>query len=175
MFSRAKSTSRTVIAADSKAAPPSIISSDMKVTGDIISEGEVQIDGAVKGDVRCKALTIGVTGSIQGEVQVERARIHGVMNGQLQASSVFLASTARMVGDVIHESLAVEPGAFVDGHCHHVEQKKAEEPLKNLMLADDHSKLGLKPVSDHSQEKKADRSPQYAIKDVLPESAARAS
>jgi cytoskeletal protein CcmA (bactofilin family) len=35
----------------------------------------------------------------------------------IRAKSVFLASTARMAGDVEHESLAIEPGAYIEGHC----------------------------------------------------------
>lgn len=172
MFSKVKNASRDVIAADAKSAPPSIISSDMRVTGDIVSDGEVQIDGAVEGDVRCDSLTVGVTGSIKGEVEVNKARVHGAMTGQLRAASVFLASTARMTGDVTHESLAVEPGAFVDGHCHHMEPKSADEKTNNLMLADDTAQPA---IGNNNKKPKGDRTPQQAIKDALPEKAAKAS
>ena len=108
-----------------------IISADMRIKGDLVSEGEVQIDGHVEGDVRCRSLTVGPTGEIKGEVEVDEARLHGSMIGQLRANSVFLANSARMVGDVYHESLAIEPGAFVDGHCRHrkmLEENKVLSP-----------------------------------------------
>lgn len=105
---RAESTSRSV---------PSIISSDLSIKGDLVSKGEIQVDGTIEGDIRCKTLIIGVNGSVTGEVDADSVRLHGKVTGQLRAKSVFLAATAHMVGDISHESLAIEPGAFMEGHC----------------------------------------------------------
>lgn len=140
MFSKAKNARAAAKVGDGKSAPPSIISTDMRITGDILTAGEVQVDGTVEGDIKCKALVIGPTGTIRGEVDAEIARIHGFMSGQLRAKSVFLASSARMIGDVTHVSLAIEPGAFMDGHCRHVdsmgEDKDPGGAGESLMLTD---------------------------------------
>ncbi len=110
MFSKAKSKSVRPVA-------PSILSADLTVTGDINSEGEVQIDGKVVGDARCTTLTIGVTGSLTGQVFADHALIRGKVEGQIRAHNVTLTRTARVIGDIIHESLMIEPGAFVEGRC----------------------------------------------------------
>ena len=96
---------------------PSIISADLALDGNLTSNGEIQVDGSVKGDIRCKDLIVGVKGSVTGEVVAQTVRMHGAIKGMVRAKSVFLASTARMSGDVEHESLAIEPGAFLEGHC----------------------------------------------------------
>lgn len=96
---------------------PSIVSADLTVTGDLVSSGEIQIDGRVEGDIKCASLIIGISGAVTGEVSAQTVRMHGSVSGQVIAKSVFLASTARMIGDVTHESLAIEPGAFLEGHC----------------------------------------------------------
>ncbi len=96
---------------------PSIISDDLTIKGNLSSEGEIQVDGKVNGDVKCKALIIGTKGLVSGQVLAKTVRIHGAMKGVVKANSVFLAATARMTGDIEHDSLAIEPGAFVDGHC----------------------------------------------------------
>jgi cytoskeletal protein CcmA (bactofilin family) len=98
-------------------AVPSIISSDLTIEGNLNSSGEIQVDGVVHGDIRCKALIVGVKGSVTGEVVAQTVRMHGAIKGMIRAKSVFLASTARMAGDVEHESLAIEPGAYIEGHC----------------------------------------------------------
>ena len=98
-------------------AVPSIISSDLTIEGNLNSAGEIQVDGVVHGDIRCKALIVGVKGSVTGEVVAQTVRMHGAIKGMIRAKSVFLASTARMAGDVEHESLAIEPGAYIEGHC----------------------------------------------------------
>jgi cytoskeletal protein CcmA (bactofilin family) len=96
---------------------PSIISRGLVVTGDLVSDGEIQVDGRVQGDVQCASLVIGITGEVLGEVRTANLRLHGQLTGQVHAESVFLAATARMVGDVHHQSLAIEPGAFLQGMC----------------------------------------------------------
>lgn len=118
MFSKGnKSSSNDARSEPASKSVPSIISSDLTIKGDLTSKGEIQIDGTVEGDIRCKTLIIGVNGAVTGEVDAESVRLHGKVTGQLRAKSVFLASTAHMVGDITHESLAIEPGAFMEGHC----------------------------------------------------------
>jgi cytoskeletal protein CcmA (bactofilin family) len=118
-------------------AVPSIISADLTIDGNLNSGGEIQVDGVVNGDIRCKALIVGVKGSVIGEVVAQTVRMHGAIKGMIRAKSVFLASTARMSGDVEHESLAIEPGAYMEGHCKRitevnvapVEVPRAERPM----------------------------------------------
>lgn len=119
-------------------AVPSIISADLTIDGNLNSGGEIQVDGVVNGDIRCKALIVGVKGSVIGEVVAQTVRMHGAVKGMIRAKSVFLASTARMSGDVEHESLAIEPGAYMEGHCKRitetsvaqvVEVSRAERPM----------------------------------------------
>ncbi|MEO5375915.1 MAG: polymer-forming cytoskeletal protein [Alphaproteobacteria bacterium] len=144
MFSKVRNARDS--ARDGRATPPSIVSTDMRITGNIVTTGEVQVDGTVEGDVTCKTLVIGPTGTIRGEVDADVARIHGYMSGQLRATSVFLASSAQMVGDVTHVSLAIEPGALMDGHCRHVKSvgetgEPSGEPGESLMLTDGSRRL----------------------------------
>lgn len=96
---------------------PSIISRGLTITGNLVSDGELQIDGRVEGDIHCVSLVVGLGGEVVGEVHATALRLHGQVTGQVRAESVFLAATARMVGDVHHQSLAIEPGAFLQGMC----------------------------------------------------------
>lgn len=119
------------------AVSPSIIATGLKIIGDLSSDGEIQVDGKVEGDIRCKSLLIGIHGSVTGEVTAETVKLHGTITGQVFAKTVFFASTARMVGDVAHKSLAIEPGAFMEGHCRRMEDPRPEAATKaELMLPD---------------------------------------
>ncbi len=51
---------------------PSIIGEDLTVTGNIISKGEVQIEGDVQGDVFCSNLIIGDRGRVTGVIVAEQ-------------------------------------------------------------------------------------------------------
>ncbi|MBL8645102.1 MAG: polymer-forming cytoskeletal protein [Rhodospirillaceae bacterium] len=127
MFSRANNKSvpqreQQEVRTEQNKSVPSIISADLSVEGHLVSTGEVQVDGTVNGDIRCKALIVGVKGSVVGEIIAQTVRMHGSVKGMIRAKSVFLASTARMAGDVEHESLAIEPGAYMEGHCKRISE-----------------------------------------------------
>lgn len=96
-------------------ASPSIIGANCSLAGDIASEGEVHVDGNVIGDVRCVTLVIGEAGGVTGEIEAETVRVLGAVTGQITARAVELAKTARITGDITHETLSVEAGAFVEG------------------------------------------------------------
>jgi cytoskeletal protein CcmA (bactofilin family) len=96
---------------------PSIIGPEMTITGNIKSDGEIQIEGMVRGDITARAVTIGENASVYGEVAVDTVRLHGTIQGRIKAREVVLLKTARMAGDVYHESLAIEAGAQLEGLC----------------------------------------------------------
>jgi len=124
---------------------PSIVSNDLTIKGNLVSKGEIQVDGKVDGNINCKALIVGRNGFVSGHILAQTVRIHGSIKGLVKANSVFLASTAKMTGDIDHESLAIEPGAFVDGHCKRMESL---DPPK--------SQSKTKTVSIKSSSRKAD-------------------
>jgi cytoskeletal protein CcmA (bactofilin family) len=117
--------------APTKPAPPSLISRDLKIVGDLKSDGEIQIDGSVEGDIRSKTLMIGESSHIKGEITADSVIVHGTVNGQIKARSVKLARSAHMVGDILHEDLAIETGAFLEGHCRRMEEEKPARVAAN--------------------------------------------
>jgi cytoskeletal protein CcmA (bactofilin family) len=118
-------------------AVPSILSSDLKIEGDIISLGELQISGSVKGDVVACDLTLSEGGSVTGAVKADIAIIAGNVAGRLTATSVVLKPTARLAADVTHVSLTMEPGAAFEGLSHRVNTVEAAEDsvVRKLLLS----------------------------------------
>ncbi len=100
---------------------PSIVGSDVRVTGDIATPGELQFDGTIEGDVHCGSLTIGEQAAVTGGVVADTVLVHGSVIGTIRARSVHLSHTAKVVGDIWHEDLVVESGAFIEGRCAHVD------------------------------------------------------
>jgi cytoskeletal protein CcmA (bactofilin family) len=111
---------------------PSILSADMRITGDVVSDGEIQVDGVVEGDIKCEQLTIGEHARIDGEVVAESVHVHGSVTGQIRSRSIFLAKTSQVKGDVVHETLAIEPGAYMEGHVRRFDgNKAAQQPQRS--------------------------------------------
>ena len=102
-----------------KSSVPSIISADLRITGNLESDGDIQIDGTVDGDIRSGRITVSETAVVKGALEAETVRISGKVTGQIKARQVTLLKSAKVVADVMQESIAVEPGASFEGNCRH--------------------------------------------------------
>lgn len=96
---------------------PTIVSEGSTVKGDIISDGIIHIDGRVEGDITCAELVVGLKGSVSGSVNTQTLHLYGMLQGKASVDKLFIAKTAKLIGDVTHNSIAIEPGAYIDGHC----------------------------------------------------------
>ena len=55
--------------------------------------------------------------AISGEITADEVVVRGEVKGRIHAKTVQLASTAKMLGDISHDSLSIDAGAYLDGHC----------------------------------------------------------
>ncbi|QGX98715.1 polymer-forming cytoskeletal protein [Roseovarius faecimaris] len=112
-------------AAAPKAKPPaSVLSSDLHVTGNLKTTGDIQVEGTVEGDIRAHLLTIGEGATIKGEVIADDVVINGRIVGRVRGLKVRLTSTARVEGDIIHKTIAIESGAHFEGSV-----QRQDDPL----------------------------------------------
>ena len=93
----------------------SLVASDMTLEGNVTGGGELQIDGKIKGDVRVERVTIGDGGEVDGGVFAEAVEVRGKVTGSITAKQVRLFGACRVDGDITHEQLAMETGAFFQG------------------------------------------------------------
>src|ERR1700744_2893168 len=114
---------------------PSIISADLTVTGTLVSNGDIQIDGIVEGDVRSTGLVIGEKAEIHGEILAEDITVRGRVIGRIRARKVQLSATSHVEGDILHEAFAVEAGAFFEGNCRHSDNPLGDENVKHVAPA----------------------------------------
>lgn len=135
MFSKGKA--KTDSSRKRKPVPPTIISADIRITGNVTSEGEVQVDGTVDGDVRGAKVSVGASGHIAGAVTADRILVRGKVNGQIRAQVVTLTRSSQVKGDVFHDTLSMEPGAKLEGHCRRLNAVDTEEGASiNLVVSD---------------------------------------
>ena len=113
--------------AAAKAKPPaSVLSSDLTITGNIKTTGDIQIEGTVEGDIRAHLLTVGESATIRGEIVADDIVVNGRVVGRVRGLKVRLTSSARVEGDIIHKTIAIESGAHFEGSV-----QRQDDPLAN--------------------------------------------
>ncbi len=103
----------------------SVLSSDLTVVGNIKTTGDIQVEGVVEGDIRAHLLTVGESATIRGEVVADDVVVHGRVVGRVRGLKVRLTSTAKVEGDIIHKTIAIESGAHFEGSV-----QRQEDPLQ---------------------------------------------
>ncbi len=115
-----------------KAKPPaSVLSSDLNVTGNLKTTGDIQVEGTIEGDIRAHLLTIGEGATVKGEVIADDVVINGRIVGRVRGLKVRLTSTARVEGDIIHKTIAIESGAHFEGSV-----QRQDDPLSTRKSSD---------------------------------------
>lgn len=111
--------------------PRSVIDPWLMITGDLQSEGDVQVDGQIRGDIRCTQLTVSKDAKIDGNIVADEVVVRGTVKGIIRANRVLLQDTACVESEIFHKSLAIEQGATFDG-----QSRNSEEPLKVAITAE---------------------------------------
>jgi cytoskeletal protein CcmA (bactofilin family) len=95
------------------------ILSGTEITGDIVSDSNLLIEGEIIGNVSCSGkVVIGTSGKIRGNLVCVNAEVDGAMDGELTIENLlFLRSTARIKGDIQTLKLNIEEGAYFEGAC----------------------------------------------------------
>ena len=112
-----------------KSSVPSIISADLRINGDLVCSGDVQVDGWVEGDIQSRNIVIGEGATVHGALSAENVRICGVVKGEIKADTVVLEKTAKVTGDVMHKSLTIEEGAQLEGMCKRLQAPSAAQAV----------------------------------------------
>lgn len=108
---------RKVSSGRSSAQAPSILGSDLIVTGEINTDGDVQIEGRLDGNIKAGIITIGEKGFVNGNIIAGSVHVRGKVTGRIEANIVELTDTANVLADIVQDHLSIANGAFFDGKC----------------------------------------------------------
>jgi cytoskeletal protein CcmA (bactofilin family) len=90
-----------------------IISADLKITGNLSGKAEIDVAGSIDGDVEGKSIDILTSGSVSGAVKVTTANIRGRLAGSLEAETVVLHPGADVKADISARELEIQKGAKI--------------------------------------------------------------
>ncbi len=78
---------------------------------------DMEIAGAVDGDITGRNITVLESGSIDGMVGAESIVIRGIVRGTIEAHSIELMPTAHVEGELRYDNLKVALGAQLSARC----------------------------------------------------------
>lgn len=89
------------------------------IEGEIKSDGDIRVDGTIKGSVFSKSkIVIGATGHVDGEIYCQNADVSGKVEGSITVRElIFIKSTGKIEGEIKTAKLVVESGARFNGQC----------------------------------------------------------
>lgn len=90
-----------------------------KIIGTIMADSDIRLDGTVEGDLECTGkVVIGESGKLKGTITCQNAEIMGHLDGKITVKNTLaLRSTSNFKGEVITQTLIVEPNAIFNGTC----------------------------------------------------------
>jgi cytoskeletal protein CcmA (bactofilin family) len=106
---------------------PSIIGEDLTIRGNVSSKGEIQVDGEIEGDIRCGSLLLGDKSQVRGGVAAEDVVVRGHVVGSIRGLRITLQAQSHVEGDIYHQSLALEQGAYFEG-----KSRRSDDPLAEV-------------------------------------------
>ncbi len=120
-----------------------IIATGTKIKGDIESDGDFRIEGAVVGTVKAKGkIVVGETGSVEGQILCLNADISGNVKAKLDVGELtILRASSKLSGDIVTKKISIESGALFSGSCQMTAlTEKTDKQLKITTTGGERSK-----------------------------------
>ena len=109
--------------------PETIVSSSMRIEGELKSNGNIRIDGIVTGKIHTSQdLLIGPNAQIDADVIANNAMVAGVVKGNITVKeSLVIMETGRVLGNISCGKLGIREGSYFSGACKMQEAKQTEQ------------------------------------------------
>lgn len=112
-----------------------ILNAEVEIKGSLKFTNALKLDGKIEGQVTSEGrFTLGSTGEVKGDIQVQHAIIQGKVQGNVIASDkVELKSNAQLFGDIKAARLVIEEGVTFSGRSEiNPDGKKMGDVLSKL-------------------------------------------
>jgi cytoskeletal protein CcmA (bactofilin family) len=122
----------------------SVIDAWLTMTGNLESEGDIQVDGKVQGHIRCTQLIVGKDATIDGDIVAVEVVVRGKVKGVIRATCVKLQDTACVESEIVFEkTLGIEDGASFEGQI-----RRASALLPTLAVPQDSPAVGTSETTN---------------------------
>ncbi|MFN3867803.1 MAG: polymer-forming cytoskeletal protein [Hyphomicrobiaceae bacterium] len=109
----------------------SVIGRDVSISGDkinVVCQSRLQVDGEILGDLAGREIIIGDSGRVTGSISADTVDVRGKVDGSIKGGTVSLHPSARVNGDIVHQTLAISEGAHFDGRVRRAKDASEVKP-----------------------------------------------
>ena len=108
-----------------------IICEGATIKGEIVEENEITVQGNVDGDIQCKDLIVGKTGSIKGKIKADTLYVEGSIEGEIHVKELLkLMSSSYVSGKMTYGSLQINEGGKLVGEIEFKDKNIIQEEFK---------------------------------------------
>jgi len=102
------------------------------IKGEIKEENEITIQGNVDGDIQCKDLIVGKTGSVKGKINADTLYLEGSVEGEINVRELLkLMSSSYISGKISYGSIQINEGGKLIGELEFKDKNIAQEEFKD--------------------------------------------
>lgn len=96
-----------------------IIGSSVKLEGDLLGEGNINVHGEILGKIQTKGdVIIGKSANVKADVNATNITVSGSVEGNIKSEQKLeITEGGRILGDISSKSLSISPGANFSGQC----------------------------------------------------------
>ena len=110
-----------------------IIGEMATINGTIQEKNQINVQGSVDGDVTCKELIVGKSGSLKGKIKVESLSVEGTVEGELNVKGLLkLMSSGSISGKITYGSLQINEGGKLIGEIDFKDKNILQEEFKDF-------------------------------------------
>ena len=113
--------------------PETIIGHSVRVEGNFRGDGNVTIEGEVKGSIKTKKdVKVGESAKIKASIDATNAYIAGMVQGNIKVKEKLeLAPSAQVTGDITAKILQINSGAKINGLIKMEDESLIEHIIEN--------------------------------------------
>ena len=85
------------------------------IRGGVDTAGDVYCDGKFEGMISAKSLTIGKTGEVIGNINVQHLIVSGLVDGIINSDDVNILESGSVLGKMQYQNLAIDKNGIFEG------------------------------------------------------------
>lgn len=109
--------------------PSTVIAAGTLINGNIDCDGDLLVDGRVRGSVSAESLMVSAEGCIEGEAAAEDVVVEGYIKGPVRARHIHLLAGALVEGNLSCVTVTIDTGARLSGTVRQEQPASHDEGL----------------------------------------------